>query len=105
MRPPRIHIHPNPNPNPKRMLRRPLISRERNCERAAADQVGGEAVVGVWCIVSVTADIGELDLHGTRELVKGRGVRAISPSEDCREAPGADLGFGIFAGGGHHGRR
>lgn len=32
----------------------------------------------------------------------GDDVRAIGPSEDVREAPRADLGFGFFAGEGCH---
>ena len=35
-----------------------------------------------------------------KERMGKRGIRAIGPGEDVGEAPGSDLGFGFFAGGG-----
>lgn len=77
MHPPRFHVQPRARP--KRLPLRPLVFRVRNGQLAAQDQVCRQRGVAVWCVVCAAG---------------------VGPSEDVREAPGGDEGFGGGAGGG-----
>lgn len=114
-------MHPSasyidPSSYPKRLLLPTvLVAGIRDREAATADQVRRQAGMRVGCVVGIPDGSGfrPVSFYGSRWLVAGKGLekggegeergwrgrRAIDPGEDGREAPGSNLGFGLFAGG------
>ena len=99
----------NSTTHAERLPNRLLVLRIRDRERTAANQMGRETVVrmrGVVCVSGAhVCSAHWVQNYGTwwsikeRKRDKGReerGVRAIGPCEDAREAPRSDLVFGVF---------